>query len=137
MGLKIGSPEWLNDYLAKLNNNKAYEEAAAVWEGDFIFIFEPEGNLDHEIRLYLDLWHGKARSGRFLEPTENQNSEYIFSGKWGNWEKIMKGQLDPIKGLAMGKFKLKGNMAKVMRSVKSAQQLTATILMVDTDWELN
>jgi len=32
----------------------------------------------------------------------------------------------------MGKFKLVGNMAKVMRAVKAAKQLVETIKMIDT-----
>jgi putative sterol carrier protein len=133
MGLKFGTEDWIKAYLVKLNNNKDYAEAAATWEGDFIFIVEPEGNLDHELRFYVDLWHGVARGGRALKPGEQQKAEFEFAGKWGNYEKLIDGKLDPLKGLAMGKFKLKGNMGKVMRAVKASQQMVATILMVDTE----
>jgi putative sterol carrier protein len=132
MGLLFGSHEWVVAYMEKLNANKNYEEAAATWEGDFVFVIEPDGNLDHEVRFYVDLWHGKARAGRGLKPGEEQKALFIFSGKWSNYEKLIDGQLDPLKGLTMGKFKLKGDMVKVMRAVKAAQQLVATILMVDT-----
>lgn len=132
MGLLFGTQAWVEAYIEKLNANKAYEEAAATWEGDFVFVIEPEGSLDHEVRFYVDLYHGKARSGRELKPGEDCPSEYVFSGKWSNYDKLIDGKLDPLKGLTMGKFKLKGNMMKVMRAVKAAQQLVATILMIDT-----
>jgi putative sterol carrier protein len=132
MGLLFGTAPWVDAYLEKLNANPAYEEAAATWEGDFVFIIEAEGNLDHNVRFYVDLWHGKARSGKALADGEDQPAAFIFSGKWSNWEKLIDGQLDPLKGLTMGKFKLVGNMAKVMRAVKAAKQLVETIKMIDT-----
>ncbi|MHA1612621.1 MAG: SCP2 sterol-binding domain-containing protein [Promethearchaeota archaeon] len=135
MGLKFGQADWVDAYIETLNNNKAYEESAKTWEGDFLFIIEPEDGLDHEVRFYVDLWHGKARSGRTIEPGEVLDPEppFIFSGKWGNWSKLIDGKLDPIKGLMTRKFRLKGDMKKVMRAVKAAQNLVKTIQMIDTE----
>lgn len=133
MGLKFGTEEWINAYLEKLNNNKAYEESAKTWEGDFIFVIEPDGSLDHQVRFYVDLWHGKARSARPLKEGEEVEAEYVFSGKWGNWDKLIDEKLGPIKGLMARKFKLKGDMKKVMRAVKAAKNLVKTIAMVDTE----
>ena len=133
MGLKFGTEEWVQAYMETLNANKEYEESALTWEGDFIFIVEPSGGLDHEIRFYVDLWHGKARSGRQLKEGEELETEFVFSGPWLNYLKLIEGKLDPIKGLMTRKFKLKGDMKKVMRAVKAAQNLVKTILMVDTE----
>ncbi|MHA1519847.1 MAG: SCP2 sterol-binding domain-containing protein [Promethearchaeota archaeon] len=133
--MKFGEADWVAAYIETLNNNKAYEESAKTWEGDFLFIIEPEDGLDHEVRFYVDLWHGKARSGRTIEPGEVLDPEppFIFSGKWGNWSKLIDGKLDPIKGLMTRKFRLKGDMKKVMRAVKAAQNLVKTIQMIDTE----
>ena len=133
MGLKFGTQPWVEAYMVKLNANKAYEEAALTWEGDFVFIIEADGNLDHEVRFYVDLWHGKARSGSELKPGENVDAIFEFAGKWSEYEKLIDGALDPIKGLMTRKFKLKGDMKKVMRAVKAANQLVETIKMVDTE----
>ncbi len=133
MGLKFGTAEWTEAYLVTLNNNKDYEDAAKTWEGDFIFIIEPEGNLDHEVQIYIDLWHGKARSGRAVALDEKIEAAFVFSGKWGNWHKLIQKKLDPIQGLMQGKFALKGDMGKVMRAVRAAQELVNTILMIDTE----
>lgn len=133
MGLKFGTQEWLEAYIEKLNANTAYEEAAKTWEGDFLFVVEPDGNLTEEKRFYVDLYHGKARSGHVVQPGEDIQAAFTFSGKWGNFEQLIDGKLDPIKGLMMKKFGLKGDMGKVMRAVKAAQQLVKTIIMVDTE----
>ena len=133
MGLKFGTAEWLEVYINTLNNNKIYEESAKTWEGDFLFVITPSGNLDHEVRFYVDLYHGKARSGYALAPGEEKETAFVFSGPWRNFEKLIDGKLDPIKGLMTRKFKLKGDMKKVMRAVKAAQNLVKTIQMIDTE----
>lgn len=133
MGLLFATEEWLNAYMEKLNDNADYEDAAKTWEGDFVFVVKPAGNLDHELRFYIDLWHGKARSGKTLEPGEEKEAEFEFSGPYTNYVKLIEKKLDPIQGLMQGKFSLKGNMGKVMRAVKAAQELVNTILMIDTE----
>jgi putative sterol carrier protein len=133
MGLLFGSPEWVDSYAEKVNSNPAYEEAAKDWEGDFIFVIEPDGNLHEELRFYVDLYHGKAQNWRKLEPDEEIEAAYEFRGKWSNYELLIDGKLDPLKGLVTGKFKLKGNMGKVMRAVKAAKQLVESLRMVDTE----
>lgn len=133
MGLMFGTAEWIKVYIETLNNNKDYEDAAKTWEGDFLFIITPDGNLDHEVRFYVDLWHGKARSGRAVGLDETLETAFVFSGKWGNFHKLIQKKLDPIQGLMQGKFALKGDMGKVMRAVRAAQELVNTILMIDTE----
>jgi putative sterol carrier protein len=133
MGLLFGTEEWVQAYVTRLNNFPEYEESALTWEGDFVFIIEPDGNLDHQIRFYVDLWHGKARSGRALKEGEEVDAAFTFAGKWTNFNKLMDGKLGPIKGLMSKKFKLKGDMKKVMRAVKAANNLVKCIQMIDTE----
>jgi len=132
MGLLFATPEWLKAYVEKLNQNKAYEDAAKDWEGDFLFIVQPGGNLDHEIKFYVDLYHGKAREAYVLKEGEEKATAFVFAGPYPNYVKLIEKKLDPIQGLMQGKFKLKGDMGKVMRAVKAAQELVNTILMIDT-----
>ena len=47
-----------------INASKAYEDAAKTWEGDFVFIIHPADKLDHEIRMYIDLYAWKNRPER-------------------------------------------------------------------------
>ena len=58
-----------------------------------------------------------------LKEGEPPSVEFVFSGNYDNWLKVLKKELDPIQGLMAGKFKLVGNMAKVMRATKAAQEL--------------
>ncbi len=130
----FGTEEWVKAYMEKLNSNEAYAEAAKGWEGDFVFVVLKDGPLDHDVYMWIDLWHGKARDGRALASPDEVTAAYTFEGPYSNYVKLVEGTLDPIKGLMTGKFKLKGNMAKVMRYVKAAQELVRTITLTETEF---
>jgi putative sterol carrier protein len=130
----FGTQEWCEAYMEELNKNESYAEAASQWEGDFIFIIRKDGQLDHDIYLWMDLWHGKARDGKVLSSPDEVDSAFVYEGPYTNFVKLAQKKLDPIQGLMTGKFKLKGDMAKVMRAVKAAQELVRTITLIDTEF---
>ena len=68
---------------------------------------------------------------RPLKEGEKIGVEFVFSGKYDNWLKVLSKELDPIQGLMAGKFKLLGNMAKVMRATKAAQEMVVATTMVE------
>ncbi|MFQ5839004.1 MAG: SCP2 sterol-binding domain-containing protein [Thermoplasmata archaeon] len=131
---KFPSQEWIEVFMEKLNSNKDYEEAAKDWEGDFLFIAKPEGNLKEKVAFHVDLWHGKCRSARMLSPEEELRTAFTYEGPYGNWIKLINKEIDPIRGLLTGKFKLKGSMMKVMRYTKAAKLLVETASQVPTEF---
>jgi putative sterol carrier protein len=69
-----------------------------------------------------------------LSSADEVKAAYTFDGSYTNYVRLVEGTLDPIQGLMTGKFKLKGNMAKVMRHVKAANELVRTITLIDTQF---
>jgi putative sterol carrier protein len=131
---RFPSEEWANLFMEQLNQNKNYEEAAKTWEGDFLFVIKPDSELKEPATIYMDLWHGKCRSVALLKPGEEKKTAYIYSGPFGNWKKLINKQIDPIQGLLTGKFKLQGDMAKVLRAVRAAKELVETAGKVPTEF---
>ena len=147
--MKIFSNEWAEAYVTALNENANYKAAASWWMGDFMFVIEPSGNLDHEIKMFVGLFKGDCTGNQLLKEGEEYdilppNSdprplkegekigvEFVFSGQYDNWVKVLKQELDPIQGLMAGKFKLIGNMAKVMRATKAAQELVVSTTLIE------
>ena len=60
--------------------------------------------------------------------------EYVYSGDYESWVKVLKQELDPIRGLLAGQFKLEGDMAKVLRATKAAQELVISTTLIDTEF---
>ena len=139
--MKFGTQEWATAYCKAINENENYKDAAGPngfppdgWEGDFLFIVEPSGNLDQEIRMFVGLYHGECTGARILAEGEEVETEYVYSGPYDAWVAVLKKELDPIRGLLAGKFKLQGDMAKVLKATRAAQELVVSTTTIDTEF---
>lgn len=128
------SEEWIKLFKDALNSNAAYEDAAKTWEGDFLFVVQPDSKLQDQAVFYVDLWHGKCRDAAMLRQDETKQTAFIYEGPYGNWIKLINKELDPIQSLLTGKFKLKGDMLKVLRAVRAAKELVETAGKVPTEF---
>lgn len=131
---KFPSEEWIKQFKEAVNENKAYEEAAKDWEGDFLFIITPDEKFPHEEVYYIDLWHGKCRQAYKVPSREAIKTEFIYEGPYSNWVKLVKGEFDPLGALLMRKFKLTGSFVKVMRYTKAAVELVKTTSKIPTEF---
>ena len=131
---KFPSDEWIKLFKEEVNNNEAYEDAAKDWEGDFLFIATPDEKLEKETVFWVDLWHGKCRDASQVPSRDAKKAEFIYEGPYGNWVKLIKGEIDPIRGLLTRKFKLTGSMAKIMRYTRAASELVNTATKVPTEF---
>jgi len=135
MAYKFPSKEWINEYMVVLNNSPTYKEAAKTWEGDFLFVIEPDDKLDKKKIFYLDLWHGDCRGVKAFEDGDSlPETEFQYIGTYSNWLKVIRGEIDPIKGILTRKFKLVGDKGKVMRATKAAKELVVSAQKVETEF---
>lgn len=130
------SKEWLNELEAKLNSDARYAEIAKSWEGDLLFLIEPEGNLKERLTFYLDLWHGRCRKVEYNPTSESHaNSTFTLSSSYNNIVAVLSGKLNPMTAMMTSKLKVKGSMGYMMRNVPTvldfvrvAQEVTKEIL---------
>ena len=132
MAIPFMTDDWAKAFMTAINTNPAYKEAGATWEGDFYFIAELKDGTSKTV--YLDLWHGDCRDAFLVTDPSSKTPEFEVSGKIPSWKKVMGKQVDPIQALITRQLKLKGNMAKVLRSVKAAQELVNSATKVDTEF---
>lgn len=132
MAIPFMTEEWAKAFMDAINSNAAYREAAATWEGDFYFIAELKDGSTKTV--YLDLWHGECRDAFMIEDSSVKTPEFEVSGKIPSWKKVIGKQVDPIQALITRQLKLKGNMAKVLRAVKAAQELVNSATKVETEF---
>jgi putative sterol carrier protein len=122
--LRFPSDEWIKIFKEELNNSKAYEEAAKDWEGDFLFVITPDEDLRKEVVFYIDLWHGKCRDAYLVKG--EKNAMFVFKGPYSNWKKVIRKELDPIRGLIRGMFTVEGDSRVILDQAKAAQELVNT-----------
>jgi putative sterol carrier protein len=134
MSLPFPSDSWIKAMMADLNASTAYLEAAKNWEGDFLFVVEPGGELDAPVELYMDLYHGKCRDAFAVTQESPVSPVFRLSGPVATWKKVMTKKLDPMQAMMTGQLKLTGHMPTVMRNVRAAKELVESCTRIDTDF---
>jgi putative sterol carrier protein len=130
--MKFPSEDWVSRFVEELDKNVVYREAAKDWEGDFLFIVNEGPVMESEWIAYMDLWHGECREYSVLPNREMKKTEFVYEGSHENWIELIKGNLDPIRGLLTRKFKLTGSMSKIMKNVKATTELAKNCTRVPT-----
>ena len=134
MSVLFPSDDWIKALSVILNESESYERSAKNWEGDFVFVVEPDGNYQDTAYLYLGLDHGKSPDAAMVEAVDSREVQYTLSAPYGTWLKVLGGQIDPIQGMMTRKLKLKGNMMMIMRYPKAAQEIMACTKLIPTDF---
>ena len=132
----FGTLAWAQAFMEAVNGSAAYEEAAKTWEGDLYFIIEPGGSIKEPGYTYVDLWHGKCRKVDVVTAADKEKykPEFVLAAAVATWRKVAEKKLDPIQAIVTRQLKLTGNMGKVMRAVKAAQELVNCVTKVQTEY---
>jgi len=134
MAILFGSEEWIETWMEEVNRSEPYAKAGADWEGDFYFIVEPEGQFAETIYYYVDLWHGKCREAYRSPDGKEKEPAFRLIAPITAWRQVVEGKLDAIQGMLSGKLKVKGNLIKITRYVRAAQELVACCSRVETEF---
>jgi putative sterol carrier protein len=136
MAVIFPSEEWLRGLENKLNSDPRYNEIAKNWEGDLLFLIEPDGNLKERLIFYLDLWHGRCRKVEYKpEAASYPHPAFTLTASYKDITSILSGKLNPMTAMMTSKLKVKGSMGYMMRNVPTvldfvrvAQEVTTEIM---------
>ena len=126
--------EWFQAFIQAIDASEEYAEYAATWEGDVIIQVEaePDKGLPADVHGLLDLWHGGCRGGVIVDETRAAAAEFVVRAPYSRWKDVIRGDLEPIKGLVQGKLRVRGDLPKILRYVKGTQELAYIAGQVDT-----
>ncbi len=131
--MRFPSAEWASAYRTALNANEAYREAAAAWEGDVLFLVRPADPAAEAPGIHLALSHGACQDATFHADARTVESEFVYEGTAENWQRLLRHELDPVRALLDGTFRIRGNLAKAMRYTRAAKELVETAASIPTD----
>jgi|Deesub1362A_J573_1020465.scaffolds.fasta_scaffold11506_2 putative sterol carrier protein len=122
MSIAFPSTQWLRKLETILNSDKRYAQIARNWEGDINFVILPaqgEGDLHAPVVYYLDLWHGKCRQAREIDPQNEEMPEarFTLTASLSNYRKILEGELDPMQAMVTRRLKVEGSLTYMLRNV--------------------
>ncbi|EQD68166.1 Sterol-binding domain protein, partial [mine drainage metagenome] len=131
--VRFPSAEWAEAFRAAVNRNEAYRDAARAWEGDIVFRVRPAEPSAPAPGIYLALAHGECSAATFHADTGEIASEFVYEGSPENWARLLRGEIDPVKAILDGTFRIRGNLAKAMRFTRAAKELVETAARVPAE----
>jgi len=131
--VQFPSAEWAVAYRKALNANPAYREAAEAWVGDILLLVRPADANAPAPGVHLELAHGECSAATYHADARSVSSEFVYEGTPENWAKLMRHEVDPVKAIMDGTFRVKGNLLKLMRFTKAAKELVDTASQVPVD----
>jgi putative sterol carrier protein len=136
MPIKFPSDEWIKALSAEINGSDSYAIAAAAWEGDFLFVVQPDASYLETAYLYIDIQHGKSPSAMQTSSLEAKKAMYTVSAPFTVWRKVIEGKIDAVQGMFTGKLKVLGNMAQIQRNPRATTEFVACAAKIPTDFNL-
>ena len=136
MAIKFPSDEWIKALSSQLNASESYAKAAANWEGDFLFVVQPDSAFQQTAYLYIDFQHGKSSSAMKVGSLEEKKAMYTLSAPYNIGRKVIEGKLDAVQGMFSGKLKLRGNIAQIQRNPKVTTEFIACATEISTEFEV-
>jgi putative sterol carrier protein len=134
MKLKFPSDAWIKQLSQQLNSSEAYEKSAKDWEGDFVFVVEPDDVYPDTNYLFLALYHGKSPDAAEIDGENGRASEFVIRAPFSAWRRVIQAEIDPIQALMTRTLRLTGNMMKIMRYPKAAKEIVSCCALVPTDF---
>ena len=131
--MRFPSEEWATAFQSAINANPGYAEAARAWEGDVLLLVTSDPAHPKGTGVHLDLAHGRCRSATYLEDASTVRSEFVYEGSRTNWSRLLRHEIDPVRAILDGTFRIRGNLAKAMRFTAAAKALVETAAQIPVD----
>jgi putative sterol carrier protein len=136
MALKFPSDEWIKALSVELNSSEAYAQSSATWEGDFLFVIQPDAVYQQTAYLYINVQKGVSSDAVQTFSLEEKKAMYTISAPYSIWRKVIEGKLDPLQSMFTGKLKVRGNMAQIQRNPKATTDFVICATKIPTEFEV-
>ena len=125
--VKFLSQAWADQFRSALNSSSSYRDAAAAWEGEILLLVVPDEISPKGEGIYLDLARGECRKAEYISEAGDRACEFVYQGKRSDWARLLHREIDPVKSLFDGTFRIKGNLAKLLRFNRAAKELVESV----------
>lgn len=128
------SPEWLDEYAKAIEQRSRLLEAAQSWSGDVSLVVEPEADkgVPSEMWAWFDISGGDFRGARVVSPDEGERAIFVIKAPYSVWKDVIRGRIEPIRGMTQGKLKLFGDLPAIKENVEAVAELVAAAAEVST-----
>jgi putative sterol carrier protein len=137
MPIPFPSDAWIKSLKDVLNNDSEYAQIAHNWEGDIVFLVEPDTAATPPTYMYIDLWHGECRDACKLNSLTEKKAAFILAASLSVFTKIVQGKLDAMQAMMTRQLKVSGSMVYMMKNVPTVLKFVKCTQKVETEFVTN
>jgi len=136
--LRFPSAEWCAAYKDAINANAAFKAAHKEWTHGAVAMVvtaEPAIGIPADTAMWLDVHQGTCNDCRLVGRDEADKAPFVIVASYARWKEVIRGLLDPTKGMMQNKLKLtKGHMPTMVKFVTASKELVASTSKVPTQF---
>ncbi|HLK38405.1 MAG TPA: SCP2 sterol-binding domain-containing protein [Polyangiaceae bacterium] len=134
--LLFPSDAWCAAYERSINDNPAYAVAGKDWTHGpvaMVVTADPALGLQNDMAMWLELERGRCTACRLVPREEAEKAAFVIVATYARWKEVIRGQLDPTKGMMQNKLKLtKGHMPTMVKFVTASKEQVVSSSRVPT-----
>jgi putative sterol carrier protein len=134
--LRFPSAQWCAAYKDAINANQGYRTAGREWTHGpvaMVVTAEPSIGIPEDTAMWLDLHQGECKDCRLVSREEAEKAGFVIVASYARWKEVIRGQLDPTKGMMQNRLKLtKGHMPTMVKFVSASKEQVASASRVPT-----
>lgn len=129
----LGSEEYLEEAKKRINQDSMYKDLAKNVEDSYTLVMQAEPSKDVSKSLVIgftisngtltDIWLG------------DKKTDFILSAPYGVFVSILTGKLDVTKAFITRKLKIKGSLARLLKTSKATERFVDVLREIPTDFE--
>lgn len=123
--LKEDGKKFASSFCKALNESEDYANAGKGWKGALLMVMKACGEIEDDVKAFVDVEDGKCRGITLLGPGEDSPEDPAMSitGTMYIWRELAFQERDPIQALMTGVLELEGDMSLAMRFSRAALEL--------------
>jgi len=134
MAFKFPSDAWIKALKDVLNSDAEYGQIARNWEGDILFLVEPDGLFPQPVSMYMDLWHGQCREAHELASPDEKKAAFTLAASLSVFIRVVQGKLDPMQAMMTRQLKVSGSMVYMMKNVPTVLKFVKCTQKVESEF---
>lgn len=129
----LGSEEYLEEAKKRINEDSTYADLARDVEDSYTLVFqaEPAKGITESLVLGFQISHGKMADAW----RGDKRTDFILSAPYGVFVDILTGRLNVTRAFIMRKLKIKGSLARLLKTSKATERFVEVLQTIPTEFE--
>jgi hypothetical protein len=131
--LRLGSEEYLEEAKKRINEDSIYAELARDVADSYTLVMqaEPEKGVNEPVVLGFQILNGKMTDVW----RGDKKTDFILSATYGDFVGILTGNLNVTKAFIMRKLKIRGSLARLLKTSKATERFVEVLQTIPTEFE--